>query len=889
MIRHPTAPTMPSSAALPRWDAHFAVALAQALPAWIAARRWYRTKTKRVSAVEIEAAFPIPYEGGVARLAVVSATLDDGGRDLYVVPLAWVAGEEAAAVREQRPHAVVLAGLHFAGEDGMVVDALALTSFAAALLSAIARGETAGDGGWALSLHGSPEVVRAVARGPRPSLVEREQTNTSIVFGDEVVMKVVRKLDPGESPDLEVGRFLTEVGYAHTPRLLGWAEVKGREAGEDASTLAVLHAFVESRGDAWRHALDVLDAWLVGVAQQSIPPPDLAGLLGRRVGELHVALASRTDHPAFAPAPLGQVELGALVARTRTELSRALEMVGARAGDLPDGERLALADIRGALRAVDARLDRVRGLAEAGLTMRVHGDLHLGQVLFTGKDYVILDFEGEPARPLAERRRKRSPLVDVAGMLRSFHYASVATVRARPESERADLARWAERWHAAMTAQFLEAWREATRGAAFAPSDPSVTNDLLFLFLLEKVAYELHYEMNHRPDWVAIPLAGLRQLALSASEDRDRPLAPVASAPSPTTEPQARASLAQPMSLYEIDLAEWQRPSEGGARPRALVEVAEPLTHYARGMGFTHVALSVAAYAASPDEIDLLAAALRREGLGLCLSGSLEELAEKGRARTLRRALPGVVLAAKDAPSGALVTQEPSEGGLGLDLRWDTRFSHDLRRYLGTDPIHRSALQELLTSRSVYAEEEAYVLPLSRAEGAEAGSSLAQMHGDPWQRLANLRLLHAYQHAQPGKKLTAMDVPIGGVVQMVRDLNHLHREVAALHERDRAGGFEWIDGTNAPMSVVTFLRKGAAAADVVLVACNFTPVPRYGYRIGVPRGGRWREIFNSDARTYGGSGHGNLGGVDAVPYPWNGRESSIVLTLPPLGILFFAR
>jgi 1,4-alpha-glucan branching enzyme len=281
---------------------------------------------------------------------------------------------------------------------------------------------------------------------------------------------------------------------------------------------------------------------------------------------------------------------------------------------------------------------------------------------------------------------------------------------------------------------------------------------------------------------------------------------------------------------------------------------------------------------------------------------------------TLKLEHPEVLLAAEDSSAWPGVTHAASAGGLGFDLKWDMGFSHDMRRYLGIDPIQRPEHQGMVTFRGVYAANEAFVLPLSHDDVVQerGGSVLEQMHGDAWQKLANLRALYALAYAQTGKKLLFMgnefaqsrawhhdrsldwhvahEPSHGGIERMVGDLNRVYRETPALHVGDASpDGFEWIDGSNAAMSVITFLRKGATADDQVLVACNFTPVPRYQYRIGVPRAGRWREIFNSDARDYGGSGHGNLGGVDAVPYPWNGRESSIVVTLPPLGVVFLAR
>lgn len=269
---------------------------------------------------------------------------------------------------------------------------------------------------------------------------------------------------------------------------------------------------------------------------------------------------------------------------------------------------------------------------------------------------------------------------------------------------------------------------------------------------------------------------------------------------------------------------------------------------------------------------------------------------------TLRKEHPSVWLVAEDSSSREGATKPE---GLGFDLKWDMGFAHDLRRYLGLDPLFRAPEQKALTFRSLYQGKEAYVLALSHDDVAQA-SLLEQMNGDPWQKLANLRLLLALLFMQPGKKLLFMGTESGATEawhhdrvvtgnhdelrRMVGDLNAVYAKTSALHERDAdPAGFEWIDGSNAEMSVVTFLRRGAREDDQVVVAVNATPVPRQQYRIGVPASGHYREIFNSDAKDYGGSGHGNLGGVDAVPYPWNERRSSIVVTLPPLGVIALRR
>jgi 1,4-alpha-glucan branching enzyme len=1200
-----------------RWDALFEgtarAALERALPAYIAARRWYRTKTKRVHAARIGAAFPLPFGSELARITLVDLTLDDGSRDTYVVPLAFVHGDAAGRLRTRRAHALVLP-LRVAGSgDGFVVDALALEEFSSELLGAIARGTKVEDSGAILEFH--PLAGVKPAGGPA-RLVDGEQTNTSVLFGEQYVGKIVRMIEAGVSADLELGRFLTAVRYPHTPALQGWIDV--RRGDEAPSTLGLLHAYVPNRGDAWEHVLGVLDEWLTSVSHRDSAPPrfgpgdqmarasaplaadiakavgpygDLAETLGRRIGEMHVALASRPDDPVFAPESLDRATREAIVTAARSDLRRLLDTLGARGGDLPDAARLSLAAVRARVRSLDARLTEVTRLADAGVRTRVHGDLHLGQVLFTGTDFALIDFEGEPARTLAERKAKRSPLVDVAGMLRSFHYASVSAVRARPEGTRSALVPWASLWHRAVSARLLHGWLAAVEGTPVAPADRATTGALLDLFLLEKSIYEVGYEMNNRPDWVDIPLEGLREI-VGAEAPSDAvapaPVVPVqvvpvqvvsekrptpvpTTKPSPTHPPAAQAAQAaqatrvpgvmpslldprgpallafaqgkathahallgahphqdgatdfavwaphaarvdvvgdfndwttgaaplapvgstgvhaarirdvqpgrsykyritpasggepfdktdpfgvlceqspgnasvvaslaygwgdegwmekrvqgarldRPMSIYEVHLGSWRRHVEQGDRTLGYREIAPQLAAHAKEMGFTHVELmpvlehpfygswgyGVTGFFAatsrygSPTDIMYLVDTLHQAGLGVIFDwvpahfandphglakfdgaplfepddparavhptwgtgvfdfskpevrsfllssaifwietfhadglridgvesmlyedhhGGREDFAGVAFLRELTSTLkiehPEVVLAAEDSSAWPGVTRAASAGGLGFDLKWDMGFSHDLRRYLAMDPIHRSQHQSVLTFRSVYMANESFVLPLSHDDviDTRGGSLVDQMHGDPWQKLANLRLLYAMAWAQPGKKLLFMgnefaqpsawhhdrslDWHVGrepahdGIARMVGDLNRVYREFPALHAGDATpNGFEWIDGTNANMSIIVFARRGRGDDDVVVAAFNFTPVPRHQYRIGVPRGGHWREIFNSDAREYGGSGHGNLGGVEAVPYPWNGRPSSVVVTLPPLGGIILAR
>ena len=270
---------------------------------------------------------------------------------------------------------------------------------------------------------------------------------------------------------------------------------------------------------------------------------------------------------------------------------------------------------------------------------------------------------------------------------------------------------------------------------------------------------------------------------------------------------------------------------------------------------------------------------------------------------------PGVLTFAAESTSWPLVTRSKNVGGLGFDQKWDVGWTHDTLSYLSEDPIERKNHHNSLTFRVLYAFSENYVLPLSHDEIVHLnGSLLNKMPGDSWQKFANLRLLFGWMFTQPGKKLLFMGGEFGqwrewthessldwhllddpfhaGVKRWVRDLNTTYRGERSLHELDfQAAGFSWVDCNDVAQSVVCYLRKGRSAQDLSLVVCNFTPVPRSDYRVGVPRAGRWDEILNSDATLYGGSGQGNTGAVDTTPIPWHGSPQSLCLTLPPLAMI----
>jgi len=376
-------------------------------------------------------------------------------------------------------------------------------------------------------------------------LIKGEQSNTSVVFGDRLVLKFFRRLHAGVNPDVEIGRFLHEhTAYRNVPPLAGYVEL--RRPGQAAATAAILHGWIVNEADAWSYTLDNLkqyfehclahsanDAELpqrhrVDLAEEEIPAaaqemigPYLtsAGLLGQRAGELHVALASATEDSAFAPEPFTPHYRHSLYQSLRSTAHKALLLLRERMSQLPEGLRSQAAELAGAEGQLVARYRALLDKKIPATRLRIHGDFHLGQGLFTGKDFVIIDFEGEPARTLGERRLKRSPLHDVAGMLRSFDYAAIVGVRAS-QHRREDIAvlePWARYWNLWVGVAFVRRYLQAAMRGAFLPKTKEDLKTLLDILILDKAVYELNYELNNRPEWVEVPVRGILDL-LNRSE-----------------------------------------------------------------------------------------------------------------------------------------------------------------------------------------------------------------------------------------------------------------------------------------------------------------------------------------------------------------------------------
>jgi maltose alpha-D-glucosyltransferase/alpha-amylase len=490
------------------------------LPGFFGGQRWFAAKGERIERAELLEAVELPDAADSWLMTWTRAHLAGGRAQTYFLPLAVAWGDtEEDHIRPLLPAA--LAKVRQQARVGVLYDALADAAFCRSLVKAIgARREIpfgtgivrcSGTAAFAeLTREGLPEQVR------RPGT---EGSNTTVVLEDRLFLKAYRHLQEGINPELEIGRFLTEVSpFSNIAPLAGAVEY---EEGDLRIAVALLQGYVPNQGDSWSYSVDYLTRFL----EDSLLKPRegaarelhadylmLMGTLGRRTAELHRALARETGDPDFDPEPVRQEDLAGWRQRLGDDVAQTLErlqgaLVGLSAVGREQAERL--------LSRRDALLGHVStavpGEVLAAKT-RYHGDYHLGQVLIAENDFIIIDFEGEPARPLAERRAKHSPLRDVAGMLRSFSYAaSVALERStaeRPEAREA-LKPLARTWEQASSAAFLGAYREAAQGCLCLPSDPAHAQGLIALFTLEKALYELRYELDNRPDWVGVPLRGL--------------------------------------------------------------------------------------------------------------------------------------------------------------------------------------------------------------------------------------------------------------------------------------------------------------------------------------------------------------------------------------------
>jgi maltose alpha-D-glucosyltransferase/alpha-amylase len=487
-----------------------------ALPAYIAKQRWFGGKSRTITSTKIQSTIPIT---DAAIIALIEVAYDSSEPDLYQLPLSLATQDQTTAVQASSPNAIITCL-----GDATLFDASADAAFQQALLALIIAGESTTA---LIAAHSSALDPARLADVPS-RLSSAEQSNTSILYDSQAILKLFRNVrTSAENPDVEIARFLTEVAHFNNiPAYFG-----DLHRASDSTTLAFLQAFAPNDGDGWAWTLTQLDDFYKSVAGTLAPPSDLANhattyleaatLIGRRTAELHLALATPTDDPAFAAEPYTADNLTSDRTRIQTQLNTTLNALQNTLPTLPADVQLPARQLLDLRHNLEARIDNLTGDPTLfGQRIRIHGDYHLGQLLRTKSDFLIVDFEGEPARSLAERRQKQSPLRDVAGMLRSFSYAAQSALNTAGQLDptaRPSLEPWATAWEQAASAAFLTAYRDTIAANPDLTPAPGQFDALLLMLLLEKALYELLYELNNRPTWLPIPLTGLLTIAQAKS------------------------------------------------------------------------------------------------------------------------------------------------------------------------------------------------------------------------------------------------------------------------------------------------------------------------------------------------------------------------------------
>jgi maltose alpha-D-glucosyltransferase / alpha-amylase len=524
--------------------------LERLLPAYLLHCRWFRSKTKPITGVHITEAMPMAEGPAVPHMTLLNVEYSNSEPETYLLPLTIATGDRARDVRSRWPEHVIaeVTSSRSNGDgDGILFDAAVDPDFLSTLLEIIAK-RRRHRGSRGELLPGTTQAFHQLRGDPEtplePRVLKAEQSNTSIVYGDRFIIKLFRRIEDGINPDLEIGHFLTTHAlFSHVPPLAGWIDYGS--GNDERKNIAVLQGFVPNEGDAWQYTLGELHRYLENAATRSEPPPstdktlyDLlaatepdplaaelighylgsARLMGQRLAELHHALTSTTNDPEFAPEPYSTLYQRSTYQSMQNLLARVMRLLNSRASIVPKDFREQAQLVSSHQKEIAARFDAFLRCRLTIDRMRIHGDLHLGQILYTGRDFAIIDFEGEPARPLSERRLKRAGLRDVAGMMRSFHYAALTStieqlrIGALGKFDFAGMAPWTNFWRTWSSWAFLKGYLEAGGHASFIPKSDQELRILLDAFVMDKAIYELGYELNNRPDWLLIPLLSLGQL-----------------------------------------------------------------------------------------------------------------------------------------------------------------------------------------------------------------------------------------------------------------------------------------------------------------------------------------------------------------------------------------
>jgi maltose alpha-D-glucosyltransferase/alpha-amylase len=514
------------------------------LPEYLMTLRWFGGKGRVVDGVTITNAANIQLKENSAVLLLIEVSYQSGLPDLYAIPVTFGKEPLALKLRDHCPRSVICQ-MKVGEDEGILYDALYGLEFQDYLFQMMAGDQRISLPSSEIVFH-SNEVLKSHVEKQeksKPKVLTGEQSNTSLIYGNRFFLKMYRKVDRAMNPDLELSHYLTQqTDFKNIPPFVGSIEWKFEKG---TMVLGMMQEMVENSGDAWTYMLDRIDDYneriltrngplkIMSPMKGSLTEPisyeqmpeemkelldasvaEQARILGIRTGQMHMALESST-HPDFKPEEYSLHYQRSLFAGLQSLVRATFQSQSKNLQKLTDEEH------QEALEVLDMKNDILNVLKDIYKSkidvtkIRIHGDYHLGQVLFTGKDFVITDFEGEPARTYSERRLKRSPLRDVAGMIRSFHYAAYGGLfldnSVRPEDYK-KLIPFAERWYHYMSQFFIKAYLETVKGHAFVPSRKEDLGILLRTFLLEKAIYELSYELNNRPNWVLIPLRGIKTL-----------------------------------------------------------------------------------------------------------------------------------------------------------------------------------------------------------------------------------------------------------------------------------------------------------------------------------------------------------------------------------------
>ncbi|MBD3317004.1 MAG: alpha-amylase [Chitinivibrionales bacterium] len=515
------------------------------LPGYLRMCRWFGAKSQKIKSLHIAESIRFDTADTFRTILLLRILYTTGGEETYLLPVSYAGEQVADIIREQSPHTII-GVIETEETGGILYDSTADSAFHQTLFRLMADNKRRrGTHGSLVGRRGGGDLAkRAGERDIPPShLLKAEQSNSSIRFGNSYFLKIYRKLDKGANPEVELLRFLTQkTRFTHAPRYAG--SIDYRSGPEDETSVAIMQSFVRADGEAWGYFLDaaghyfdrilteepkpVFDAFPpspLEISLDKIPSPfsaligegplKMAALLGRRTAELHLALGSRTDDPRFAPEPMDTAYQRNLYSAMEALAKRALETLDTRLSRLPAKFHEPARGLSAQRNAIQARLKAVTKVKSGGMKIRIHGDYHLGQVLRSGNDFIIMDFEGEPARSVTERKLKYSPFKDVAGMIRSFHYAVYGTLllerRVRAEDV-SILEHWVAPWYTYTAGAFMRGYSDTVGTSTILPKGIPQRRILLDVFLLEKSVYELMYELNNRPTWAAVPMKGIQSI-----------------------------------------------------------------------------------------------------------------------------------------------------------------------------------------------------------------------------------------------------------------------------------------------------------------------------------------------------------------------------------------